>query len=66
RLLAAALAGPISRSPLHAAVRLRRLRISGLTPGTPVAYDGEVTEMGGELLLEKLPEALVVYRPLPT
>lgn len=65
RLLAAALAGPLSRSPLHAAVRLRRLRISGLTPGTPVAYDGEVTEMGGELLLEKLPEALIVYRPLP-
>ncbi|MFE7773429.1 bifunctional phosphatase PAP2/diacylglycerol kinase family protein [Streptomyces sp. NPDC057445] len=63
RLLAAALAGPLSRSPFHAAVRLRRLRISGLAPGTPVAYDGEVAGTEGELLLDKAPEGLVVYRP---
>ncbi|MGW2558809.1 phosphatase PAP2 family protein [Streptomyces sp. NPDC001514] len=63
RLLAAALAGPLSRSPFHAAVRLRQLRISGLAPGTPFAYDGEVSEAAGELVLEKKPEALVVYRP---
>ncbi|MER6995673.1 phosphatase PAP2 family protein [Streptomyces sp. NPDC000410] len=63
RLLAAALAGPLSRSPAHAAVRLRRLRISGLAPGTPLAYDGEVTESPSELVVDKAGEALVVYCP---
>ncbi|UUN30224.1 bifunctional phosphatase PAP2/diacylglycerol kinase family protein [Streptomyces sp. FIT100] len=63
RLLAAALSGPLSRSPFHAAVRLRKLRISGLAPGTPLAYDGEVSEAAEELVLDKVPEALVVYRP---
>ncbi|MEU6096347.1 phosphatase PAP2 family protein [Streptomyces sp. NPDC047079] len=65
RLLAAALAGPLSRSPAHAAVRVRRLRLDGVAPGTLLAYDGEVTEAEGEVTLEKLPEALTVYRPLP-
>ncbi|EGX55544.1 hypothetical protein SZN_32386 [Streptomyces zinciresistens K42] len=64
RLLAAAAAGPLTRSPVHAAVRVARLRLSGVTPGALLAYDGEVTEVGGELTLEKLPEALTVYRPL--
>ncbi|MCL6732037.1 bifunctional phosphatase PAP2/diacylglycerol kinase family protein [Streptomyces neyagawaensis] len=64
RLLAAALAGPLTRSPAHAAVRVNRLRIEGVTPGTPLAYDGEVTEVHGDLTLQKLPEALTVYRPL--
>ncbi|GAB2917966.1 bifunctional phosphatase PAP2/diacylglycerol kinase family protein [Streptomyces heilongjiangensis] len=64
RLLAAALAGPLTRSPAHAAVRVSRLRVEGVTPGTPLAYDGEVTEVHGDLTLEKLPEALTVYRPL--
>ncbi len=63
RLLAAAFAGPLSRSPVHAAVRVRRLRVSRLAPGTPLAYDGEVVTAGGELRLEKLPQALTVYRP---
>ncbi|WP_055493799.1 bifunctional phosphatase PAP2/diacylglycerol kinase family protein [Streptomyces sp. TP-A0356] len=65
RLLSAALAGPLSRSPVHAAERVRRLRLTGVAPGTPLAYDGEVTEVEGEVTLEKLPEALTVYRPLP-
>ncbi|MBA2946628.1 bifunctional phosphatase PAP2/diacylglycerol kinase family protein [Streptomyces himalayensis] len=65
RLLAAALAGPLTRSPFHAAVRLRRLRVSGITEGTPMAYDGELTTIGGELMLDKLPGALITYRPLP-
>ncbi|MBA4861910.1 phosphatase PAP2 family protein [Streptomyces sp. PSKA54] len=65
RLLAAALAGPLTRSPFHAAVRLRRLRVSGITEGTPMAYDGELTTIGGELTLDKLPAALITYRPLP-
>ncbi|MGF0169114.1 bifunctional phosphatase PAP2/diacylglycerol kinase family protein [Streptomyces sp. Marseille-Q5077] len=65
RLLAAAVAGPLTRSPAHAAVQVGRLRLSGVTPGALLAYDGEVTEVGGEVTLEKLPEALTVYRPLP-
>ncbi|GGJ32973.1 bifunctional phosphatase PAP2/diacylglycerol kinase family protein [Streptomyces brasiliensis] len=64
-LLAAALAAPLSRSPAHASVRVDRLRLAGVTPGTLLAYDGEVTDVGGELTLEKLPRALTVYRPLP-
>ncbi|PZT70961.1 phosphoesterase [Streptomyces sp. SW4] len=65
RLLSAALAGPLTRSPAHAAVQVGRLRLSGVAPGTLLAYDGEVTETEGDLLLEKLPQALTVYRPLP-
>ncbi|RPK84025.1 putative lipid kinase BmrU [Streptomyces sp. ADI97-07] len=64
RLLAAAVAGPLSRSPVHAAVRRRQVRISGLAPGTPYAYDGEVAHSGAELLIDKLPEALTVYCPM--
>ncbi|MER6923237.1 phosphoesterase, partial [Streptomyces spiralis] len=64
RLLSAALAGPLTRSPAHAAVQVGRLRLTGLAPGTLLAYDGEVTEVEGEVRLEKLPEALTVYRPL--
>ncbi len=63
RLLAAALAGPLSRSPVHAAQKLRRVRITGLAPGTPLAFDGEVTEAPGELVIDKAAEALTVYRP---
>jgi undecaprenyl-diphosphatase len=65
RLLAAALAGPLTRSPAHAAVQVGRLRLASVAPGTLLAYDGEVTEVAGEVTLEKLPEALTVYRPLP-
>ncbi|AOR31139.1 phosphoesterase [Streptomyces fodineus] len=64
RLLAAAAAGPLTRSPAHAAVQVSRLRLTGIAPGTPLAYDGEVTAVSGEVVLEKLPEALTVYRPL--
>ncbi|MGA5468004.1 bifunctional phosphatase PAP2/diacylglycerol kinase family protein [Streptomyces arboris] len=65
RMLAAAVAGPLTRSPAHAAVRRRRVRIAGLAPGTPYAYDGEVAHSGTELLIDKLPEALTVYCPMP-
>ncbi|MFE9601097.1 bifunctional phosphatase PAP2/diacylglycerol kinase family protein [Streptomyces hokutonensis] len=64
RLLAAALAGPFTRSPAHAAVQVHRLRLTGLAPGTLLAYDGEVTDVDGELTLEELPDGLTVYRPL--
>ncbi|MFI6638076.1 bifunctional phosphatase PAP2/diacylglycerol kinase family protein [Streptomyces sp. NPDC050504] len=63
RLLAAALAGPLSRSPFHAAVRRGELRVAGLAPGTLLAYDGEVAPAPREFLLDKADEALVVYRP---
>ncbi|WP_327179050.1 phosphatase PAP2 family protein [Streptomyces sp. NBC_01335] len=65
RLIAAAVAGPLTRSPVHAAERRRRVRIAGLPPGTPYAYDGEVAHAGTELLVDKLPEALTVYCPMP-
>ncbi|MGC5040739.1 diacylglycerol/lipid kinase family protein [Streptomyces sp. DT190] len=64
RLLAAALAGPLTRSPAHAAVQVGRLRLDHVAPGTLLAYDGEVTEVEGRVTLEKLPEALTVYRPV--
>ncbi|MFB9514080.1 bifunctional phosphatase PAP2/diacylglycerol kinase family protein [Streptomyces purpureus] len=63
RLVAAALAGPLSRSPVHAARSLHGLRIGGLAPGTPIAYDGEVAEAEGSLLVDKAPRALIVYGP---
>ncbi|MFD3548471.1 bifunctional phosphatase PAP2/diacylglycerol kinase family protein [Streptomyces sp. NPDC058655] len=63
RLLAAALAGPLTRSPVHAATRLRSLRIGDIPPGTPLAYDGEYAEAPPALVLEELPDALTVYRP---
>ncbi|MFF4116364.1 bifunctional phosphatase PAP2/diacylglycerol kinase family protein [Streptomyces sp. NPDC001714] len=65
RLLSAALAGPLTRSPAHAETRVSRLRLTGIAAGTPLAYDGEVTDVAGEVTVEKLPEALTVYRPLP-
>ncbi|WP_367319859.1 bifunctional phosphatase PAP2/diacylglycerol kinase family protein [Streptomyces sp. HUAS ZL42] len=65
RLLAAAVAGPLTRSPVHAAVQVGRLHLNGVAPGTLLAYDGEVIEVQGEVTLDKLPEALTVYRPLP-
>lgn len=65
RLLAAAVAGPLTRSPVHAAVRRRQVRISGLAEGTPYAYDGEVAHSGTELVIDKVPEALTVYCPRP-
>ncbi|WP_055567553.1 bifunctional phosphatase PAP2/diacylglycerol kinase family protein [Streptomyces atriruber] len=64
RLLAAALTGPEVRSPAQAAARLPRLRVDGLGEGTAVAFDGEVTHVEGSLMIDKLPEALTVYRPL--
>ncbi|MEU3218976.1 phosphatase PAP2 family protein [Streptomyces sp. NPDC006971] len=65
RLLAAAVAGPLTRSPVHAARRRRKVRVSGLAPGTPYAYDGEVGYARSELTIDKLPEALTVYCPAP-
>ncbi|MFD3808803.1 bifunctional phosphatase PAP2/diacylglycerol kinase family protein [Streptomyces sp. NPDC058611] len=63
RLLAAAFAGPLSRSPVHTATRLRSLRIGDIPSGTPLAYDGEYAEAPAAMVLEELPDALTVYRP---
>ncbi|MET8825159.1 phosphatase PAP2 family protein [Streptomyces sp. NPDC004610] len=63
RLLAAAVAGPLTRSPAHAAVQVGGLRLTDVPPGTLLAYDGEVTAVGGEVTLRKHHRALVVYRP---
>ncbi|POX50861.1 phosphoesterase [Streptomyces sp. Ru71] len=65
RLLAAAVGGPLTRSPVHAAVQVPRLRLTDVAPGTLLAYDGEVAPVEGELTVEKLPQALTVYRPVP-
>ncbi|WP_324615597.1 diacylglycerol/lipid kinase family protein [Streptomyces sp. Mg1] len=63
RLLAAAFTGPLSRSPVHAATRLRSLRVGDIPPGTPLAYDGEYAQAPTSFVLDSLPESLVVYRP---
>ncbi|MCX4693297.1 bifunctional phosphatase PAP2/diacylglycerol kinase family protein [Streptomyces sp. NBC_01408] len=63
RLLAAAFAGPLSRSPVHVATRLRSLRIADIPAGTPFAYDGEYAKAPAALVLDGLPDALTVYRP---
>jgi undecaprenyl-diphosphatase len=65
RLLSAALAGPLTRSPAHAAVQVPHLHIEHVSPGTLLAYDGEVTHVEGAVTLRKLPRVLTVYRPLP-
>lgn len=39
--------------------------MNGVAPGTLLAYDGEVTEVEGKVTLQKIPEALTVYRPHP-
>ncbi|MFG2717677.1 phosphatase PAP2 family protein [Streptomyces sp. NPDC048416] len=63
RLLAAALAGPLNRTPLRAVRRMSRLSLSGVSEGTPLACDGEVTDTAGQLTSDKRPESLTVYRP---
>ncbi|WP_330330465.1 phosphatase PAP2 family protein [Streptomyces sp. NBC_00536] len=65
RLLAAALAGPLTRSPVHTATRLRSLRVTRVPAGTPLAYDGEYALAPGAFVLDDLPDALTVYRPRP-
>ncbi|MEU6082811.1 phosphatase PAP2 family protein [Streptomyces sp. NPDC047108] len=63
RLLAAAVTGLPRRSPVYSAGGVRTLRVSGLPPGTHLAYDGEVAPAPSAFLLDKAVEALTVYRP---
>ncbi|MFJ8691650.1 bifunctional phosphatase PAP2/diacylglycerol kinase family protein [Streptomyces roseolilacinus] len=63
RLLATA-AGGLARTRLYAAARTTALHVTGLPADTHMAYDGEVVPAARGLTLDKLPEALTVYRPL--
>ncbi|MGW7272703.1 phosphatase PAP2 family protein [Streptomyces sp. NPDC054864] len=63
RLLAAAVVGQLTKTRLYASAKAQRLVISGLPEGTQMAYDGELAPAPAALLLDKLPEALTVYRP---
>ncbi|MFH8486782.1 bifunctional phosphatase PAP2/diacylglycerol kinase family protein [Streptomyces longisporoflavus] len=63
RLLVSALAGQLAKTRLYASAKAQRLVISGLPEGTRMAYDGELAPAPASLLLDKLPEALTVYRP---
>ncbi|MEV6006504.1 phosphatase PAP2 family protein [Streptomyces sp. NPDC051976] len=62
RLLGAALTGVLTRSPVYTAAAVPRLRLRLPGAGTHLAYDGEVAPAPGELLLDKVPGGLVVYR----
>ncbi|MEV6780822.1 bifunctional phosphatase PAP2/diacylglycerol kinase family protein [Streptomyces syringium] len=62
RLLAAALTGALRHSPVLGTARARQLRISGIRPGTHLAYDGEIAPAPHALTMAKENEGLVVYR----
>ncbi|GGS21733.1 phosphoesterase [Streptomyces aureoverticillatus] len=64
RLLATALAGGLARTPLYASAHSRHLVVTGLPEGTQMAYDGEVRDAPPALRVDKLLEALTVYRPV--
>ncbi|MFG2503050.1 bifunctional phosphatase PAP2/diacylglycerol kinase family protein [Streptomyces sp. NPDC048441] len=63
RLLVAALAGQLAKTRVYASAKAQRLVISGLPDDTQMAYDGEIAPAPPAFLLDKLPEALTVYRP---
>jgi undecaprenyl-diphosphatase len=62
RLLGAALTGVLTRSPVYEAAEVRRLRVRVPGEGVHLACDGEVAPAPRELLLDKVPDGLVVYR----
>ena len=69
RLLGAALTGVLTGSPVYATAQVRRLRIAVPDAhgpqqggGVHLAYDGEVTPAPPELVLDKVPGGLRVYR----
>lgn len=64
RLLATALAGGFAKTRVYAAARPTRALISSLPQDAYMAYDGEVVPAPSALLLDKLTEALTVYRPV--
>ncbi|WP_347877264.1 diacylglycerol kinase family protein [Streptomyces sp. 8K308] len=66
RLALTALTGTLAYSRVHTAVRLPSLRLTALPDGGAIAYDGETAAAPRELLLDKYPEPLAVYRRLST
>jgi diacylglycerol kinase family enzyme/membrane-associated phospholipid phosphatase len=62
RLVGAALTGVLTRSPVYEAAAVPRLRVRVPGAGVHLACDGEVAPAPGELLLDKVPGGLVVYR----
>ncbi|MFI0899176.1 phosphatase PAP2 family protein [Streptomyces sp. NPDC020983] len=62
RLLGAALTGVLARTPVYETALVRRLRVRVPGDGVHLACDGEVTAAPRELLLDKVPGGLVVYR----
>jgi undecaprenyl-diphosphatase len=67
RLLGAALTGVLTGSPVYATASVRRLRLRVPGDGVHLAYDGEVAPAPRELVLDKVPGGLTVYRgPFPS
>jgi diacylglycerol kinase family enzyme/membrane-associated phospholipid phosphatase len=62
RMLGAALTGVLTSSPVYTTASVPRLRLRLPGPGVHLACDGEVAAAPAELLLDKVPGGLVVYR----
>ncbi|WP_062206580.1 diacylglycerol kinase family protein [Streptomyces sp. NBRC 109706] len=62
RVVLAALTGTLGNSGVYAAARLPRLRLSGLGEDNALAYDGEAGPAPDDLLVDKHPRPLTVYR----
>jgi undecaprenyl-diphosphatase len=62
RMLGAALTGALTSSPVYTAAVVPRLRVGVPGEGVHLACDGEVAAAPGEVLLDKAPRGLVVYR----
>jgi len=62
RMFGAALTGALTGSPVYTPTSVRRLRVRVPGPGVHLACDGEVATAPAELLLDKVPGGLVVYR----
>jgi len=61
-MLGAELTGVLTSSPVYTAAAVPRLRVLVPGAGVHLAFDGEVSPAPGELLLDKMPGGLVVYR----
>ncbi|MFC4030945.1 bifunctional phosphatase PAP2/diacylglycerol kinase family protein [Streptomyces polygonati] len=62
RMMGAALTGVLTGSPVYSVAVVPRLRVRVPGEGVHLAYDGEVATAPGELVLDKVPGGLVVYR----